>query len=141
MAAGHDQDDREQAGDRGEVAGDARPPGLAGAGRGRVVEVLGDPVGIDDRDEPVDQDGEVDHEDGVEDARVDEEAEQRDAVDAQDRPGAECQEQDGTGREGQRAHRRSGIELAESGEDQGEECRSERRPRARSRALRFVHRG
>ena len=43
-------------------------PALAGAGRGRVVEVFGDPVGVDDRDQPVDQDREVDHEDGVEDA-------------------------------------------------------------------------
>ena len=55
---------------------------------------MGDPVGVDDRDQPVEQDAEVDDEDGVEDDRVDEEAEQRDAVDAQDRPGAECEQQD-----------------------------------------------
>ena len=50
-------------------------------------------------------------------------------------PATEREQQDRAGRERQRAHRRAGIELAESGEDQGEECRRERRPRARSRAL------
>ena len=84
MAAGHDQDDRQEAGDRHDVARHARPAGLPGSGGGGGVEVLGDPVGIDDRDEPVDQDDEVEHEDGIEDARIDEEPEQRDAFHAQD---------------------------------------------------------
>ena len=115
----------------------ARPSPEAAGG----VEVLGDAVGVDDGDEPVDEDAEVDDEDRIEDGRVDQEAEQRDLVDAEDDPGRERERQDRAGGEGQRAHRRTGIELAESGEDQREESGRERRPRARSRALWFVHRG
>ena len=77
-----------------DVARHARPAGLPVARGGGGVEVLGDPVGVDDRDEPVDQDDEVEHEDRHQDARVDEEPEQRDPVDAQDDPGAEREQQD-----------------------------------------------
>ena len=56
VAAGHDQHDREQAGDRQRVArgsgpGPSRPSPEAACG----VHVLGDPVGVDDRDEPVER--------------------------------------------------------------------------------------
>ena len=56
-------------------------------------------------------------------------------------PGSEGEQQDRRRREGERAHRRAGIELPEPGEDQGEERGRERRPGARSRLLRLLHRG
>ena len=69
------------------------------------------------------------------------EPEQLDPVEPDRDPAAEGDEQDGCGGEGERARRRAGIQLAEPGEDQGEEGGREWRPRTRSRPLRFVHRG
>ena len=143
MAAGHDQDDGEEPRDRQRVPaepGEARRPVIR-PGRRRAVQVLGDAVGVDDGDQPVQQDAEVEDEDRIEDRRVDQEAEQRDPVDPQDHPRAEREDEDRPGREGQGAQRGTGVELTESGEDQGEEGGRERRPVTRSRALRFVHRG
>ena len=141
VAAGHDQDDRQETGEREGIASAAGPPGAA-VTRGRGgVQVVGDPVRVDDRDQAVEEDAEVDDEDGVEDGRVDEEAEEGDLVEPEDHPGAQREGQDRGGREGQGAQGRTGVELAESGKDQREEGRGEWRPRARSRALRFVHRG
>ena len=68
-------------------------------------------------------------------------AEQVEPVHPQEDPGAQRDEQDRRRRERQGAHRRAGVELAETGEDQGEERRGERRPGARSRLLRCLHRG
>ena len=71
-----------QPGDRQRVAADPRPAGTPIARGVGGVEELGHAVGVDDRDEPVDEDGEVDDEDRIEDGRVDEEPEQGDPVDA-----------------------------------------------------------
>jgi len=97
----------------------------------RGIQVVGDAVGIDDGDEPVDQDGEIDDEDRVEDARVDEEPEQRDPVDADEHPDGEGESEDRPGREDQGPDRSAGIQLAQSGEEEREECCREGRPRAR----------
>ena len=120
---------------------DPRPACTAVARGVGGVEERGHPIGVDDRDQPVDEDREVDEEDRVEDRRVDQEPEQGDPVDAEDGPGRERQQEDRPSREGQRAERRAGVQLTETGEDEREESSRERRPRARSRALRFVHRG
>ena len=141
MAPGHDQDDREKTRDREGVATEPGTSGPTITRGGRRVEVLRDAIGVDDGDEPVDEDAEVDDEDRIEDGRVDQETEQRDLVHADDGAGREGQRQDRPGGEGQRPHRRTGIQLAESGEDQREESGRKRGPRARSRALWFVHRG
>ena len=141
MTAGHDEHDREETGDGERVLRDAGPARPAIGGCEDSVEVLGDAVGIDDGDQAVDQDPEIDHEDGIEHGRIDEQPEQRDPVETQDRPGAQGKGEDGRGRECEGTHRRTGVQMPESREDQGEECRREGRPRAPSRALRFVHRG
>jgi hypothetical protein len=141
VAAGHHQHDRHEPRDRQRVAAEPSPAGSTVARRIRRVEELGHAVGVDDRHEPVDEDAEVDDEDRVEHGRVNEEAEQGDPVDADDGPGRERQGEDRPGREGQRAHGRASIQLTQAGEDQGEEGSRERRPRARSRPLWFLHRG
>ena len=56
VAAGHDEDDREQAGDRQRVERRARGrPSRPPPERVDRVQEVGDPVGVDDRDEPVDE--------------------------------------------------------------------------------------
>ena len=80
-------------------------------------------------------------EDRAQHERVEDQPEELDPVEPDRDPATEGDEQDGRGREGQRARRRAGIQLAEPGEDQREEGGREWRPRTRSRPLRFVHRG
>ena len=55
--------------------------------------------------------------------------------------GQQRDRQDRHGREGEGPHRRAGIPLPETGEQQGEKGRREGGAGARSRLLRFVHRG
>ena len=69
------------------------------------------------------------------------EPDQLEPVQPQHDPGEQRDEQDRRGGEGEGAARRAGVEVAESGEEQGEEGRRERGPCARSRLLRVVHRG
>jgi hypothetical protein len=140
VAAGHHQQHREETRQGEHVA---RHPGAAQApvaGGGVGVDVLGAAVGVDDRDQPVEQRDDVDDEDRRQREGVEHEAEQLQAVHPQQHAGAQRDEQDGHGGEAERAHRRAGIELAESREDQGQERRRERRLGARSRLLRGLHR-
>ena len=55
-------------------------------------------------------------------------------------PGAQGDQQDRRGGEAEGPHRRARIGLTESGEEQRKERGGERRPGARSRLLRFLHR-
>ena len=141
MAAHHHQQDGQQPGDRQVVARAALAAGARDDAGGMGVHVLGDAVGVDDRDQPVQQDDDVEHEDRAQHERVEDEPEQLDPVEPDRDPAAEGDEQDGCGREGERPRRRAGIQLAKPGEDQREEGGGKRRPRTRSRPLRFVHRG
>ena len=69
-----------------------------------------------------------------------ERAEQLEPVQADDDAGEQREEQDRRRGEQQGALRRAGIEVAEAGEEQRQERRRERRPGARSRLLRVLHR-
>ena len=140
VAAGHDQHDGEQAGGGQRVA---RQPGLAEssvAGHRVGVQVLGHAVGIDDRDQPVQQRDEVEDEDRGQQERAEQQRDELDPVHPQQDARAEGDQQDGRGGEAEGARRRAGVELAKARKDQGKECRREWRPGARSRPLRFLHR-
>jgi hypothetical protein len=141
VAPGHHQHDRQQAGDRQRIVSDAGLAEPSGPRRRLRVHVLGDAICVDDGHEPVAEDDEVEHEDRAQHERVEDQPEEFDAIQPQRHAGDERDEQDRHGGEREGARRRAGIQLTESGEDQGEEGRREWRPSARWRARRFVHRG
>ena len=62
MAGGHDQQDGQQAGDRQRAAPQACPAGAAIAGGRLGIHELGDPIRVDDRHDPVDEDHQVEDE-------------------------------------------------------------------------------
>ncbi len=140
VAAGHHQDHGQQTGHRDRVAGHARRTEATVAPTHSRVQVLGDPVGVDDGDQAVDQGGDIDPEDGRQDERVDDQSHQFQPVHPQEHARPEGDQEDRRGRETEGPHRRAGVGVAETGEDQREERRHERRSGARSRLLRVLHR-
>ena len=76
VAAGHDEDDRQEPGDRQRVEDDPRPPEPPAAAQRDSVQVHRHPVGIDDRQQAVEQRDEVQDEDAGQDPRREEEPEQ-----------------------------------------------------------------
>ncbi len=114
---------------------------MAGATRVVRIEEFGDPIRVDDRDDPVDDDDQVHDEDRLEEEDVEDESDHRRAVHPQQQTGAEGDEQDRRRRERERPHGRAGIQLTQSREDQGEEGGPEWRAVPRSRLLRWLHRG
>ena len=142
MAAGHHEDDREQAGDRERVDARRGRPEPAAAARVERVEVAGHPVGVDDRDDPVEQDEEVEDEDAGQDPRREDEAEQVVPV----HPEGDARPAGRSRRIGRRGEPEgalvgAGIGMSEPGKEQGEERGGERRRAARPRLLRVLHRG
>ena len=111
------------------------------AGRTDRVHELGHPVGVDDRNQPIEQGDQVGEKDRAQEERVQGEADELDPVEPQHDPGQQRDDQDRGGREAERTARRTGVEVAESREEEGQKCRPKRRPCARSRVLRVVHRG
>ena len=114
----------------------------AAIARGAVaVQVLGDPVRVDDRDESIEQRDDVEHEGRAQDERVEDQPDELDPIETQDDPGEQRNQQDRRRGKRKGTAGRARVQVAESGEEQGEERRRERRPAARSRVLRLVHRG
>ena len=129
-------------GDRQRVA---RQPGLAQpavAGHRVGVEELRDAIGIDDRDEPIEQRDEVEDEDRAQQERAEQQPDELDPVHAQHEAGDQGDAAGSARRANPRARiGRARVEVAEAREEERQERRSERRPGARSRFLRFLHRG
>ena len=141
MAAGHDEDHREQPGHRQRVEDDPRPPEPSAAAQRDRVEEHRHPVGIDDRQQPVEERDEVQDEDAGQDPRREEEPEQLRIVGSQDDAGEQGEQQNRRGREAQGAVVGAGVGMAEPGKEEGEDSRDERRPRTLARLLRRLHRG
>ena len=140
VGAGHHQEDRGEPGERQRAARqpDRAEPAVARGGLG--VHVLGDAIRVDDGDQAIDQDHDIDPEDAADERGVEGHLEQVQAVHPQEEPAAQGDQEDRRRREGERAQRRTGVELAEAGEDQGQECRREGGLRTRPSALRVLHR-
>ncbi len=138
VGTGHDQEHRGETGDRQRVARQPGAPETAVAGRRVRIEVLGDPVGVDDRDDPVDERDQVEDEDRADE--LDEGAQQLEAIHPDHEAGDEREHEERGRREQQRARRDACIQVPESREEEGQERRCEGRPGARSRLLRALHR-
>ena len=140
VAAGHDQHDRRQA---REGDGIARQPGSAqsSVARHRVgVEEFRDAVRIDDRDEAVEQRHEVEDEDRRQQERAEQQRDDLDPIHPQQEAGDQRDEEHRRRGEAQGSRRGARVQMTESRKQEGEERRSEGRPGARSRLLRFLHR-
>jgi len=138
MRAAHHEDHRRETRQRERVLRHPCLPEPTVAGGCVGVQILGHPVGIDDRDEPIDERDEVEREDRAD--QLQERAEELELTHPDHDPAGQRDEQDRGRGEQQGARRRTGIRVAQAGEDQGQECRRERRPGARSRLLRVLHR-
>jgi hypothetical protein len=135
----HDEDDGEEAGERQWGEDRARrpePPGTLVP----AVEVDDDAVGVDGRDRPVEEGDDVAGEDPDEDGRLEEDAEQVDAVARRE---AERQREEQEGRGGERHGAVPGprVGVPEAGEDERQERGGEGGAGAASRLLRACHRG
>jgi len=102
------------------------------------VQVVGHPIGIDDRNQAIEEGDDVEDEDGPDHRH--ERAEQLDPVESQHDARDEGQEQERRRGETEGSHRGAGIEVAEAREQKRQERRSEGRQGARSCSLRFLHR-
>jgi hypothetical protein len=76
VTAGHDEDHRQQAGDRYRVEDDPRPPESPAAAQRQGVEEGRNPIRIDDRRDTIEQRNEVEDEDAREDPRGQEQPQQ-----------------------------------------------------------------
>jgi hypothetical protein len=141
VAPGHHQDDRQEPREGQGVARQPRGAKTAVSAGGVCVDVLRDPVRIDDRDQPVQQGDHVEREHRAEQERVEHEADQFDPIEPKHDAGQQGRQEHGCGREGEGPIGRADVPVSETGEEQGEKRRRERRPSARSRVLRLVHRG
>ena len=121
VGAGDHQADREQAGERERVEPERRPAEPAAAGRVDGVEVGGDPVGVDRRDDPIDEEQDVDDEDAA--AGFGDRAAPpktwRPELSAI--PPVRASSRIGSGGEAEGPVPGAGIGVAETGEDQGQE--------------------
>lgn len=140
MAAGHDEDDGEQAGQGEDVRPDPGPAQPAPTAFLERVEVEADPVRVDGGRDPVGEEADVEEQDEGEDPGLEDEPEELEAQ-------AQCQA--GEEREGQQGQRGepdgplpgARVRVAEPGEEEREERGGERRAAPRSRTLRSMHRG
>ena len=139
--AGHHEDDRRETGDGHRLEANSRPPEPTTTARFDGIEERGDAVGIDDRREAVEEGDDVEDEDRRQEPwREDEPDEIRLARPEDDA----CEERDDEDRRRGKAECTlvgPRVGMAETGKDEGEDRRDERRTRPPTRLLRWLHRG
>ena len=137
MHAGHDEDDGRKPGD-GERIDRAARPAEAPAAHLEPIQVAGDAIGVDRRDDPVEEHEDVEDLDEVEE--LDREPQELIDVRAEADAGAEGDEEDRPGGEPEGTRPGAGVGMAEAREDERQERCHERRATTRSWLLRLRHR-
>ncbi len=138
MITGHHDDDCQQAGERQRAGPQPRPPEPATAAHLEGVDVARDPIGVDRRNDPVNERDEVEELD--EDEESGNLADELQGTHPDGDAGGQGRDQDRRRGEAQGPLVRAGVRVSQTRKQEREERRRERRPTARLRCLLGGHR-